>query len=158
MTLPRNGDATISTCGRYRYRLDRIWDERPACCFVMLNPSTADATEDDPTIRRCVGFARHLNSGRLIVVNLFAWRATDPKNLRNVADPIGPENNRYLRAAFDEADVTIAAWGTQGHFHARNRTVMNMLAGRGFCLGLTAKGDPKHPLYLPKDAPLVRLP
>lgn len=150
--------ATISECGRYRYSLTRRWGEGATCCFVMLNPSTADAEVDDPTIRRCIGFAQREGYGALEVVNLFAYRATDPKRLRNTPDPIGPENNQHLAQAFDKAGLIVAAWGAHGSFHSRNQVVRRMLNGRSMCLGTTAKGEPKHPLYLAKNAPLMPWP
>ena len=105
--------AEISPCGLYRYRLTRTWDAAaPALLFVMLNPSTADASEDDPTIRRCLGFARRERAGGLVVANLFAFRATDPKALEDAADPIGPDNARWIETCVRETSGPIvAAWG-----------------------------------------------
>jgi hypothetical protein len=147
--------AIISPCGLYRYGLTRKWGDGPRVCFVMVNPSTADAEQDDPTIRRCIGFAQREGGGSLEVVNLFALRATDPKALRKHPDPIGPGNNAALRTAFDRAGRIIAAWGAHGRLHARDVTVARMLGDKAMCLGVTARGDPRHPLYLPADAPLI---
>ena len=148
--------ATISDCGTYRYDLRRTWDEvlRP-CLFVMLNPSTADATADDPTIRRCVGFAKGWGCGGIVVVNLFALRATDPAQLKKVADPVGPLNDQFIRKWGERCNPLVAAWGVHGVYKARNVAVRRMFAaGRMalFHLGLTKDGHPKHPLYLRADA------
>ena len=120
--------------------------------FIMLNPSTADAELDDPTIRRCVGFAQRWGFQGLAVGNLFALRATDPQQLRRVADPIGPENDQHLIWMSDDADVTIAAWGTPGAFRNRDQHVLGFLKGAVEHLGLTKQGHPRHPLYLRNDA------
>src|SRR5690348_16099160 len=106
-------DAVISDCGRYRYSLSRWgWDERSGrCVFIMLNPSTADASVDDPTIRRCINFAQGWGYGMLEVVNLFAWRATFPKELALAPDPVGPHNGEYLTRAITIGDITVCAWG-----------------------------------------------
>jgi hypothetical protein len=129
----------------------------------MLNPSTADALLDDPTIRRCIGFARAWGFGALEVVNLFAFRATLPSQLRAALDPVGPRNNRFLRAALGRADAVVAAWGAHGSWGGRDRAVLHLLSGgidqpwpSPQCLGLTKHGHPRHPLYLPLD--VARLP
>ena len=149
------GTAVISPCGTYRYKLERPLTGVGICCFVMLNPSTADGEKDDPTLRRCIGFAKREGMGSLEVVNLFAFRATNPELLHTAGDPVGPENDQYLRAAFDRANLIICAWGEHGSLHSRDRQVMQMIGGRAMCLGLTAKHQPKHPLYIPKEAPLI---
>jgi hypothetical protein len=116
--------------------------------FVGLNPSTADAHVDDPTIRRCIGFAEAWGYGRLLVGNLFAFRATRPSALLKARDPIGPENDRYLASMADEADIIVAAWGAHGSFIGRDATVRAMLP-KLHVLRLTKRGQPGHPLYLP---------
>lgn len=151
--------AIISDCGLYRYRLARTWDDqrRPAC-FIMLNPSTADASEDDPTIRRCVGFARGWQCGGIEVVNLFALRATNPNALHVADDPIGPTNDRHIRACAEQCCPIVCAWGVGGIYRDREKIVMGILRDVGIdvkCLGITKHGRPKHPLYLPGDAELV---
>lgn len=153
--LLTRSDATISECGLYRYRLTREWGAGATAVFIMLNPSTADASQDDPTIRRCVGFAKREGCGRLEVVNLFAFRATAPKDMRAAADPIGPENDAHILAAVTAADgPRIAAWGAHGG--QRGKEVGRRLRGMGLkCLGLTAALAPRHPLYVRGDAPLV---
>lgn len=148
--------ATIDPTGRYRYTLWREWDlNAPRIAFVMLNPSTADAATDDPTIRRCIGFARSWGYGSVEVVNLFAYRTTDPEVLRRVADPTGPENDRYLLKARRRAGEMVAAWGNRGAFRDRDRVVIRLLFDRGgviYCLGRTRAGQPRHPLYVKGDA------
>lgn len=141
-------DATISECGRYRYALWRKWAPGETVMFVGLNPSTADATLDDPTIRRCIGFARAWGYGGLMMANLFAWRATDPRDIRHAADPVGPHNDVALGTAHRNAALTVAAWGINGTFGGRNNVVRAMLP-RLHCLRLTKDGHPSHPLYLP---------
>lgn len=136
--------------GPYRYLLWRRWADAATVLFVMLNPSTADARRDDPTIRRCSGFARAWGFGGVEVVNLFAWRATDPRELRRAADPVGPENDRVIAAAAARNHAVIAAWGNHGALGERDRQVAALLARfRPRCLGApTARGAPRHPLYV----------
>jgi len=140
--------ADISACGRYRYSLTRVWNlDLPTIVFIGLNPSTADATVDDPTIRRCSRFARDWRFGRLVVVNLFAYRATDPRILRSVDDPIGSRNNGAIQAHCLSAQRIVAAWGTHGALAGRAEHVLRFLR-RPYCLGVTKSGSPRHPLYL----------
>ena len=152
--------AEISQCGRYRYRLERWWDEnRPAVMFVMLNPSTADAFQDDRTISRCIAFARQWGYGGLLVGNLFALRSTDPKALRRCDDPVGPLNDGALLDMAENAALVIAAWGTKGTFLRRNEAVLQLLPMLVYALKLTQDGHPRHPLYLPsglKPFPYLR--
>lgn len=148
--------ARLSGDGRYRYTLGRVWDpSRPKLTFVMLNPSTADASEDDPTIRKCRGFATRLGFGSLHVVNLFAYRSRDPDAMwaarHSGIDIIGPDNDEVLREAFAAGDA-IAAWGANGRYD-RNRvefvTALARAAGsRLQALSTTKAGDPAHPLML----------
>lgn len=146
--------AVVSRCQQYRYQLTRSWNEKlPSVAFVGLNPSTADAHIDDPTVRRCVGFARDWGFGTLILVNLFALRSTDPFRLYAAAEPIGPENDCWLRLAGENVEVVVAAWGVHGNLQGRGREVRRLLP-RLMCLGRTREGHPRHPLYLPKDTTL----
>lgn len=144
--------ARFSRCGRYRYLLTRDWDDTDAAAgrvlIIGLNPSAADAERDDPTIRRCIGFARDWGFAGLIVANLFAWRASDPRDLRVAADPVGPRNDLHLRAAARQARLVVAAWGVHGRHRGRDRRVRALLPEL-HCLRLTRDGDPAHPLYLP---------
>lgn len=135
----------------YRYALWRQWADGPYALFIGLNPSTADETVDDPTIRRCVGFARSWGYGALCMVNLFAFRATQPAVLKQAADPVGPDNDAFLRLAVAGAGIAVAAWGNHGAWRARSAA----LASWSFplqALALTASGEPGHPLYLPATA------
>ena len=146
--------AEISRDGRYRYALRRVWDEkRPAVLFVGLNPSTADAERDDPTIRRCMRFASDWGFGQLIVANLFAFRTSSPRVLRRARAPVGPSNDRWLRRLTAEADVTVAAWGNQGALLDRDREVLQLLQNPR-CLEMTKRGCPRHPLYVRASAEL----
>lgn len=140
--------ATISDCGRYRYALWRKWAPGETVMFVGMNPSTADATLDDPTIRRCVGFARAWGYGGLMMTNLFAWRATVPAHMLMAADPVGSDNDATLRTAYLNAALTVAAWGAHGTYGGRHNAVRKMLP-RLHYLRLTKDGHPGHPLYLP---------
>jgi hypothetical protein len=154
--------ADLSDDGLYRYRLSRFWGPGLALPFVMLNPSTADGEVDDPTIRRCVGFARRLGFDGIGVWNLYAYRATKPADLWQADYPVGPDNDRCLRHLFEWARnevPVVAAWGS----HAKPERVAQVLAMPWadtalWCLGRTAGGAPRHPLYLPGDADLVRFP
>ncbi len=151
-------DAVFDTSGAYRYSLTRTWDAaRPRVAMILLNPSTADAHRDDPTLRRCIGFAREWGFGALEVVNLFAFRATLPRHLRQADDPVGAENDAFLRRALAAAQRAVAAWGVHGAFARRDREVLR-LAGEGghalACAGLTRDGHPRHLLYLPRGTPL----
>jgi len=153
MLVDDRNDAVLTNDGLYRYRLTRTWDvEKPTLAFIMLNPSTADATTDDPTIRRCLGYAEDWGYGRLVVGNLFAYRTSDPSELRDHESPVGPENDRHLREIASEADRVVAAWGTDGDLYDREREVCNLLDVDLYALNTTKHGHPNHPLYQPKDA------
>jgi len=143
--------ATISEDQKYRYELRRTWQQKTGLvCWVMLNPSTADADFDDPTIRRCMGYTAWWGYGGIIVVNLFALRSKDPQKLYNVDDPIGPENYHYIFQASWGSALTIAAWGIRGRYLKQNKKVLAQLTNSHY-LALTKNGDPHHPLYLRKD-------
>lgn len=156
--------ATISNDGTYRYQLWRVWNNKlPMLYWVMLNPSTANAETDDPTIRKCVGFAGRGGFGGIYVMNLFAFRATDPKQLIHYpAARVGPQNDQYLRliAGVDDDDRVIVAWGAQGALYpSRVQEVKFMLPYKQVrCLGLTKDGHPKHPLYVKYGTPLQAYP
>jgi hypothetical protein len=148
--------ARLSADGVYRYELRRIWEPSwQTVGWIMLNPSTADASIDDPTIRRCVGFARAWGYGGIVVRNLFALRATDPRSLRHHADPIGPENDHCLRDGVEHDGITICAWGAHGVLRDRGERIREAFTESGavlYHLGLTKAGAPRHPLYLPRTA------
>jgi hypothetical protein len=148
-------NAVFDVSGRYRYRLTREWDATlPRITFVMLNPSTADHRRDDPTIRRCIGFALAWGYGGVEVLNLFAWRATKPPDLRRAPAPVGPANDRHLRAAARRSARVIVAWGIHGTWQNRDQAALALLRRHGcapLCLGLTRDGQPRHVLYLPHE-------
>lgn len=149
-------DAGLSPDGTYRYWLSRTWSEKPDVAWIMLNPSTADAAVDDATIRRCQGFARSWGYGGIIVVSLFALRATSPKALQAHPDPVGPANDDVLRRVFETtaSGIIVAAWGTHGKLRNRDAVAVG-IAGQQerslHCLALTKHGKPQHPLYVPGD-------
>lgn len=153
--------AILSECGRYRFRLWRRWKSgfyaRPTLGFVMLNPSTADHAEDDPTIRRCIGFAKDNGFSAIHVVNLFAWRATDPDELKSAEDPVGRLNDSFIENAALSSSRLVAAWGAAKvpriEERAEKAATIAWDVGRPLvCLGTTKAGAPRHPLYLPKSA------
>lgn len=152
-TLPVvESSATISPCGRYRYDLVRKWGTGPHVLFVCLNPSTADGTQDDPTIRKCRGYAQRWGYDGLVMCNLFAYRATDPAELHHVDDPVGPDNDRYLAMHIAAAKTVILAWGTEGNLRQRAEKFLQFFPGSRAsmqCLRITSRGFPNHPLYLP---------
>lgn len=145
--------ATFSPCRTWRYVLWRVWNEAlPKVAFIGLNPSTADEMQDDPTIRRCMGYARSWGYGGIHMLNLFAFRATDPKDMKASFDPVGPENGRYLILWCASAQLRVAAWGAHGEFKNRGADVRSLLWDMDLHhLGLTKAGHPKHPLYLRAD-------
>lgn len=144
-------EAIISDCGRFRYSLTRTWGDGLRLLFVMLNPSTADALQDDATIRRCIRFAQAEHFGSLEVVNLFAYRARDPADLRREGYPVGPDNDFYIQAAACQAHRVCVAWGAVAEADDRIQVVMPLLRRAGRepeCLHITRSGYPGHPLYL----------
>lgn len=166
--------AALSPCGTYRYALTRAWqpDYRDTIVFLMLNPSTADGTDDDPTIRRCVGFADRWGYGRLLVLNLYAFRATDPAVMFAAEDPVGPANNGWIERE-TAGRLVVCAWGSASvpagpkrrgsvaageGFDSRPAQVYHMCRRAGAtlkCLGLTLDLHPRHPLYVRADAQLI---
>lgn len=160
--LLATSSASISPCGHYRYGLTRKWAEGPMMGFVMLNPSTADADADDPTIRRCIGFARREGCGGIVVVNLFPLRATNPATLWATRYPerFGPDSDRELQRHLRMIDgPLVAAWGAEGDSLGSDavRMTRHYLGSRMVCLGKTKSGAPRHPLYVHSSAPLVPL-
>lgn len=151
-------DARISDCGRYRYLLRRTWDHgKPRTLIVMLNPSTADAEIDDATIRSCIRLSKGLGYGSFEVVNLFAFRATDPAELQRADDPVGPQNDDVIEAAIGRCDIAICAWGAHpmsGNRSGSVRALIRSYRPAVFCLGTTKSGAPKHPLYIKSGTPL----
>ena len=161
--MSQDEGAVLSECEQYRYALSREWDGgTPPLTFLMLNPSTADATTDDPTIGRCIGFAKDCGYGALRVLNLFAFRATNPEDMMAAPDPVGPDNDKYIREAFVSAakagGPVIAAWGANGVHAGRDATVRALATECGvtlMCLGTTKDGHPRHPLYVPAAQEIV---
>jgi hypothetical protein len=149
--------AFISDCGTWRYSLWRNWDSfnNRKMIIVGLNPSTANAEKDDNTINRCVNFAKRNGCGGIIMLNLFAFRAREPKDMMAATDPVGPQNDVILRHYADLADqMFVAAWGVGGTFKDRDKEVSRMFFGMQ-CFGLTKHGLPRHPLFLKSDSPLI---
>ncbi len=150
-------EAVISNCGNYRYSLTRIWDDsKPKIMFVMLNPSTADADNDDRTISKCIRYASNWGYGGLFVCNLFAYRSADPYELLNVNDPFGENNMMHIKQLIDKVSIVVCAWG---HI----KIIKKLLAEQNpyimfdFCneklhyLELSIHETPKHPLYLNRE-------
>lgn len=148
--------ANFSECKKYRYDLFRdVGGDGGTLTVVMLNPSTADASKDDPTIRRVQGFAKSWGFRFVHILNLFAFRATDPRAMLAEADPVGPDNDRWISSALtlarDNAAPVLAAWGNHGSHRGRDFHVRHKLVdGVSWqCLGTTGAGQPRHPLYVP---------
>ncbi len=167
--LPIRKSANISRDGLYRYELTRRWGEQEddLLPFVMLNPSDADAEKDDPTIRRCMAFARREGAGGIIVANLFAWRTPHSDELRQAGDPFGKDNRKAIEAiaarSIENGIPIVCAWGCRGALHAADETAIDIMRGVGpgatmKCLGKTKAGHPRHPLYLRRDQPLEEFP
>ena len=142
--------ANFSRCGQYRYALWRQWGEGDDFMLLIgLNPSTTDPHQDNPTIRRCMGFAQDWGYSGLCVANLFAYRATYPNDLFSAADPVGPQNDAWLRRLARQADLVVAAWGNHGRFNDRAVQVVRQLPTMHY-IRLNRSGEPAHPLYLPR--------
>jgi hypothetical protein len=156
------GGAVISDCGRYRYRLWRRWGTGAHVLWVMLNPSTADEEANDPTIRKCVGFAKRWGHDAIEVVNLFAWRATDPDELlldglsptAHGPEVVGPDNDDHIRQAVGAASLVVAAWGRHPSATPGRLSAVRGLLPRMQCLGRNGNASPRHPLMLGYDTVL----
>ncbi|OLP04488.1 DUF1643 domain-containing protein [Rhodoferax antarcticus] len=145
--------AAFSPCRRYRYSLWRDWSDLVAggkgfAMFIGLNPSTADETEDDSTIRRCIAFAKSWGYDGLCMTNLFAFRSTDPSVMLAESDPVGRDNDQHLQDMAAKAGIVVAAWGTPGVHMGRADQVKKVIPSLHY-LRLTKAGHPGHPLYLP---------
>ncbi len=148
--------ATFSSCRKYRYSLFRIWDKKKKnVLFIGLNPSTADEEVDDPTIRRCLNYAKKWGYGGFMMVNLFAYRTTLPYNLKKVKYPVGKDNDKYIMTLSKKADITVAVWGNNGNLYSRDKEVLSLLPNL-MCLKVNKSGQPAHPLYLKKDLKLTK--
>lgn len=156
-TLQRT--AVFDATGRYRYQLGRRWRPAgPEVAFVMLNPSRADAVCDDPTLRACIQFAQRWGYASLSVVNLFGYRTPHPTTLAKTVDPVGPENDGYLLKAVVAAQQVVLAWGNWGSLQGRDRTILTLLRPHQTklsCLQINRSGQPRHPLYISRDQPLL---
>jgi len=156
------GSAVISECGNYRYSLRRHSNmsntNGQKLVFVMLNPSTADASLDDNTVKRCISFMELWGYSHLEIVNLFAFRATEPSDMLAAEDPIGPENDTYLYSAIGSSETVICAWGNPGDHKERLDTIKVIFkyhsASQPCCLGVNKSGMPRHPLYLKRSTEL----
>ena len=147
-TLSRSR-AEFSPDRRHRYALWRTWDkDGEVAMFLCLNPSTATEIKNDPTVSRCIEFAKRWGYGGMIMANIFAYRATDPDDMKNVPDPVGPDNDKWLNQLADESDLIVIAWGNHGLHLDRSKSVMELMAGRQLhYLEFNDNGEPKHPLY-----------
>jgi len=151
-----NKNATFSDCRKYRYALSRTWNgKKKAILFIGLNPSTADEKIDDPTIRRCINYAKNWGYGSLLMVNLFAYRATMSSELKNVKNPIGNDNDLHIIELSKKADLAVAAWGNEGFFLNRDKEIKKILPNL-MCLKINKSGQPAHPLYQKKDLKLIK--
>jgi len=144
-------NATLSECRKYRFSLSRTWDEtKPYAMFIGLNPSTADETENDPTIIRCINFAKSWGYGGVYMVNLFAYRATLPTDMKSAEDPVGEDNDKWLVRLSEKAGIVVGAWGNHGTFKNRADKVKKLIPDLHY-LKLNKSGEPAHPLYLKAD-------
>lgn len=160
--LVSRNDAVISDCLKHRYLLRRHVSSglpQRICLFVMLNPSTADAVKDDPTVRTCIEFARKFECSDMEIVNLFSFRSPSPAEIPKTLDEAcGPEWESHLTAAVKRSHLIIAAWGNHGSHLNQDKKVIHFLREyRAMCLGKNKNGSPKHPLYVPRSAELVPL-
>lgn len=143
----------------YRYLLWRAWNPKlPRLLWILLNPSIADECVDDPTLRRILGFSQSFGFGGIEVVNLFALRSSDPRVLTMMVDPVGPENDSYIRESVGRTEKIVAAWGSFGRLYRRDHRILAQIDRPIYCLGITRDGDPRHPLYLRRDTPLCSFP
>jgi hypothetical protein len=156
----RDRETIFSPDRKYRYSLWRTWDETlPYVVFIGLNPSTADETKDDPTIRRCVGFAKRWGYGAVCVVNLFGYRATNPAEMKKVSDPFGRDHAQVTLNVCREAGLIVAAWGVHGSHRNADELLLLGVHKDVHCLGTTKDDFPCHPLYLRSDLePVLYLP
>ena len=150
-----NKNATLSDCRKYRYVLSRTWDsKKKTILFIGLNPSTADEQIDDPTIRRCINYAQNWGYGSLLMVNLFAYRATMPTELKKVKNPIGNDNDLHIKELIKKVDLAVAAWGNEGSLLNRDKEIKKIIPNL-MCLKINKSGQPAHPLYQKKDLQLI---
>lgn len=159
--LLTQSEADFSACGTWRYTLRRRWADGPMMCWLMLNPSTADEIDNDPTVERCLRRAITAGFGAMSVANIFALRSTDPMGLYTHPDPVGPDNDTAIIELTTEADLVVCGWGIHGVLNRRGDTVRQMLDRAGVeprCLLLTDNGQPGHPLYVSYAAKPIPIP
>jgi hypothetical protein len=153
---PTDAPAGAVIKGRYRYLLWRTVEEQATgtVLFIMLNPSTANAKQDDPTLRRCIGYTRRWGFSKLEICNLFAFRTKEPRQLMTARSPIGPVNDLYIQSAASRAQLIVAAWGSHGDYLGRGNVVLSLLQPKHtlHVLRLTRSAHPAHPLYLKGNA------
>ena len=144
-------DAKLSSCRKYRFALWRTWDDtKPFVMIIGLNPSTADEVENDPTITRCINFAKFWGYGGVCMANLFAYRATEPSVMKSQHDPVGAENDMWLTKLAQDAGIVVAAWGNDGCHLNRSKVVKDLIPNLHY-LKMNKSGEPAHPLYLKGD-------
>ncbi|MEZ5776764.1 MAG: DUF1643 domain-containing protein [Paracoccaceae bacterium] len=146
--------ALYSECGAYRYLLTRDWGGGGRILYVLLNPSTATEERNDPTVERCERRARRAGYGGFAVANIFAFRATDPGDLKRAEEPVGKRNDEVLLRAAAKARRIVCGWGNHGAHLERGDAVLRLLRTHGgmlWHLGLTSAGRPRHPLYVSYD-------
>ena len=143
--------ADFSKCRKYRYTLWRFWDRSlPKVMFLGLNPSTADEIKNDPTVTRCINYAKLWGFGGMYMMNIFAFRTTYPVELKKANDPIGKNNNSWIMKISKDVDKCIGAWGNDGNFMSRHETICKIIPEL-YCLKINQSGQPSHPLYLKSD-------
>lgn len=154
-----SGPAVFSDDRVYRYTLTRAWNPAlPTAMFIGLNPSTADENRLDRTLRRVIDFVTREGCGALVMANLFAFRSKDPHQMKRAPDPIGPQNDAWLARLLASSELVVCGWGIHGAFRQRSTDVRMLLrsaSSKARCLGLTATGEPLHPLYLKATTPLI---
>jgi len=147
--------AVFSSCRKYRYSLTRAWNlTGNYVLFIGLNPSIADELIDDPTLKRCINFAKDWGYGGLIMVNLFAYVSTHPSELKNTKLPIGKENDEHILKNHQKSQLTVIAWGNDGYLYDRDKEVLAIIDSP-MCLNINKSGQPAHPLYQKKDQELI---
>ena len=150
ITLLRSS-ARYSPCKKYRYTLTRVWDaDKPKVAFIGLNPSTATEIQNDPTVTRCMNYAARWGYGGMHMLNIFGYRATDPKIMKAVKEPVGAGNDFWIKVKAQEAAMALACWGTHGEHQERGKKVLELVDNLK-CLGVTKHGHPRHPLYMRSD-------
>ena len=141
----------LSKCNKYRYELRRAWNSsKPQIMFILLNPSTADDIEDDPTIKKCISYTKRLKGGSIVVCNIFSYRSTDPRLMKQHNDPVGPNNDYWIKKNAKESKLIIAGWGKHGSYLGRAEEICRMLP-KMHCFKINKDGSPTHFLYLPSN-------